>query len=196
MGCQSQPNHGLLMGAIVYLLDLIEGDAMEAGGLGVPEAAKEMWKVGAYVCILTEASLRGHEGFYPDLTGMRKHLDKGREGIIPLGIHKNTLLSEEVCRSLPHVTICLLGKFKGEMGVDQHLITVANSTSSGLRPRWWPQKLVAVCASEGRFNGPAFSDPSGVLAPSVDCDAVFKKYLGVVQNETDFIPRGQDVDSC
>jgi hypothetical protein len=32
MGCQSQPNHGLLMGAIVYLLDLIEGDAMEAGG--------------------------------------------------------------------------------------------------------------------------------------------------------------------
>ncbi len=88
MGCQSQPSHGLLIGKIVYLLDLIEGDAMEAEGLDVPEAANKLWKVGAYVYVLTAASLRGHEGFYLDLTGMRKHLDKGREGIIPPGIHK------------------------------------------------------------------------------------------------------------
>ena len=76
--------------------------------------------------VLTSTLLRGHEGFYLDLTGMCKHLDTGREGIILLGIDKNTLLSEEVCRNLPHVTICLLGKFRGETGVGQHLITVAN----------------------------------------------------------------------
>ena len=81
------------------------------------------------------------------------YLDKGRKGIIPLGIHKNTLLSEEVCRNLPHVTICLLGKFKGETGVDQHLITMANLTLLGLHPWRLLQKLVVVCALEGRFDG-------------------------------------------
>ncbi len=107
---------------------------MEAEGLDAPEAANKLWKVGAYVCVLTAASLRGHKGYYLDLTGMRKHLDKGREGIIPPGICKNTLLSEEEYRNLPHVTICLLGTFKGERGVEQHLITVANLTSPGLHP--------------------------------------------------------------
>jgi hypothetical protein len=48
------------------------------------------------------------------------------KGIIPVGLDKHTVLSEETCRNLPHVTICLLGKFKGEIGVDHHLITVAN----------------------------------------------------------------------
>ncbi len=80
--------------------------------------------------------------------------------------------------------------------MDQHLITVANLTSLGLHPWWWLGKLVAVCALEGRFNGSAFLDPSGVLASSVDYDAVFRKYLGVVQDETDFIPRDHDLDSC
>jgi hypothetical protein len=65
---------------------------------------------------------------------MHKHLDKGRVGTVPLGINKNTVLLEEVCKNLPHVTICLRGKFKGETGVDQHLITVANEMSSGLLP--------------------------------------------------------------
>jgi hypothetical protein len=137
MGCQSQPNHGLLMGAIVYLLELMEEDSREAERLGLRSDANELWKVGAYVCALTTASLHGHEGFYLDLAGMRKHLSKGRIGTIPVGLNKTMVLTEEVCLELPHVTICLLGKFKGETGVDHHLITVANETSSGLCPRWW-----------------------------------------------------------
>jgi hypothetical protein len=130
MGCQLCPNHGLLMGAITHLLGLIELDTSEAEALGSLEAANELWKVGSYICVLTATLLRGHEGFYLDLASMRKHLAKGRVGTVPLGINKNTILSEEVCKNLPHVTICLLGKFKGETGVDQHLITVANETSS------------------------------------------------------------------
>jgi hypothetical protein len=94
----------------------------------------ELLKLGAYVCVLTTASLCGHEGFYLDLAGMCKHLHKGRFGDVLVVINKSTVLTEEVCRKLPHVTICLLEKFKGEMGVDHHLITVANETSSGLRP--------------------------------------------------------------
>ena len=149
MGCQSQPNHGLLIAAIIRLLDLINEDANEAARMDAIREANELWKVGAYVCVLTVASLQGHEGFYLDLAGMRKHVTKGRTGVVPAGLSKTSILTEEDCLQLPHVTICLLGKFKGETGVDHHLITVANKTSSGLQARWWMEKLLEVCECEG-----------------------------------------------
>ena len=194
MGSQAQPNHGLLMGAIVCLLELISQDASEAERGGATADANELWKVGAYICVLTAASLRDHEGFYLDLAGMRKHISTGRDGIVPDGLDKNSVLTEEDCLALPHVTICLLGKFKGETGVDHHLITVANVTTSGLRPRWWMEKLIAVCEREGRYTGPAFATPRGKLASLPDYDAVFRKYLKFVQEDTDLIPGDHDVD--
>jgi hypothetical protein len=195
MGCQSQSNHGLLIGAVIHLLKLIGDDAKEADASGSIKMANELWKIGAYVCVLTAASLRGHEGFYLDLAGVRKHLHKGRTGVIPPSINRHTVLTEEACRYLPHVTICLLGKFKGETGTDHHLITVANETSSGLRPRWWVEKLVEVCESEGRVTGPAFASAEGTLAASTDYDLMFRKYLCLVQDEMDFIPNDHDVDA-
>ena len=62
MGCQSQPNHGLLIGAIVHLLALMAEDAREADRLGLHSDAKELWKVGAYVCTLTDANCCIPEG--------------------------------------------------------------------------------------------------------------------------------------
>ena len=79
--------------------------------------------------------------------------------------------------------------------MDHHLITVANETSSGLHPRWWVEKLVEVGQSEGRTHGPAFASPEGILASSTDYDALFRKYLLVVQEETKLIPRDQGVDA-
>ena len=195
MGSQAQPNHGQLIGAIVRLLELIDEDAKEAARMDAILEANELWKVGAYVCVLTAASLRGNEGFYLDLAAMLKHVSKGRNGTVPAGLNKSSILKEEDCLNLPHVTICLLGKFKGETGVDQHLITVASETSSGLRPRWWVEKLLEVCNYEGRFSGPAFATPEGQLASSPDYDAVFRKYLKVVQEESDLIPLDHDVDA-
>jgi hypothetical protein len=162
------------MGAIVYLLELMAEDAREAERLGLHSDANELWKVGAYVCALTTALLRGHKGFYLDLAGMQKHQSKGSIGTIPVGLNKTTVPTEEVCLKLPHVTICLLGKFKGETGVDHHLITVANETSSGLCLRWWMEKLVEVCEYKGRFDGPAFAKPDRALAWAPDYDAVFR----------------------
>ena len=52
MGCQSDPNnHGLLMGVIVHLLDLIRIDAEDAEEAEAVLEANELWKVGVYVCI-------------------------------------------------------------------------------------------------------------------------------------------------
>ncbi len=146
------------------------------------------------MCTLTAASLRGHEGFYLDLAGMRKHLHKGRFGEVPVGLDKSTVLTKEVCRKLPHVTICLLGKFKGKTGVDHHLIALANETLLGLCPRWWMEKLVDVCEYKGRRDGPAFASADGLLASSPEYDAVFRKYLKIVQEETDLVPSNHDMD--
>jgi hypothetical protein len=49
--------------------------------------------------------------------------------------------------------------------------------------------------SEGRIHGPAFASPEGILASSTDYDALFRKYLHVVQEETELIPGDQDVDA-
>ena len=78
--------------------------------------------------------------------------------------------------------------------MDHHLITVANVTTSGLRPRWWMEKLIAVCEREGRYTGLAFATPRGKLASLPDYDAVFRKYLKFVQEDTDLIPGDHDVD--
>jgi hypothetical protein len=50
MGCQSQPNQGLLIGTIVHLLELINEDAKEAERLGDSAGTNELWKVRAYLC--------------------------------------------------------------------------------------------------------------------------------------------------
>ncbi len=58
------------MGAIVQLLDLIRIDAEEAEGAGAVLEVNKLWKVRTYVCILTAASLHGHEGFFLELVGL------------------------------------------------------------------------------------------------------------------------------
>ncbi len=70
MGCQSKPNHGLLIGAIVHLFMLLSVDAQETKESGMEMEANKLWKAGIYFCTLTAASLRGHEGFYLDLAGL------------------------------------------------------------------------------------------------------------------------------
>jgi hypothetical protein len=118
MGCQLQPNQVWLIGAIIHLVKLMKEDAQEAKEMGLTVVANELWKIAAYLCTMTAASLQGDEGFYLDLAGLHKLVHKGRTSVIPPGINKNTILLEEACVNLPHITICLLGKFKGETGID------------------------------------------------------------------------------
>ena len=151
---------------------------MEESGLEVE--ANELWKAGAYFCTLTAASLRGDEGFYMDLAGLQDHLPRGKDDHVPIGLNQSSVLTEEMCRDLPHVTVCLLGKFKGEIGVDHHLIIVASKTISGLRLYWWLKKLVEVCKSKGKCFGSAFASADGKLASSLDYNALFRKYLAGV----------------
>ena len=191
MGFDSEADHGVRMAAIVRTLELIREDADNCDD---EITANDLYKVGAFICLVTAASLRGYEGFYLDLVGVREHLDQGRVGQIPPNITHTSVISEEEATNLPHVAVCLLGNFKGEGGINYHIINVANETMSGLQPRWWMEKLVSVAENEGRYVGPAFATASGKLASSCDYDAVFRMYLKKVQATTDFIPDDVNVD--
>jgi hypothetical protein len=104
------------------------------------------------------------------------------------------MFSEEQALTLPHVVICLFGKFKAETGTDYHMMNVANVTTSGLMVRWWVEKLVEVCKNEGRTMGQAFADARGRIGSSLDYDATFREAAREVQAQTDFIPDDLDVN--
>jgi hypothetical protein len=192
MGHKSKANHALSMAAMVQAITYVKEQAMSARDRA---EANYMWKFGAYLTISTAAGLRGHEGFYLDLAGVRKYLARGKEGTIPDKLRKDTILTEEQCERLPFVVLPLLGKFKGSLHVDHHLINLANTSLSGLEPRWWLEKLVEVCASEGRVRGPAFATTRGELIEMSDFDASFRLVLHEVQDQTELISKDDDVDS-
>ncbi len=54
---------------------------------------------------------------------------------------------------------------------------------------------MVVCSSEGRVDGPAFASPEEMLASSTDYDAMFQKYLCVVQEETHLVCGDHDVNA-
>ncbi|KAL7460179.1 hypothetical protein ACHAXS_000641 [Conticribra weissflogii] len=176
MGYETRSNKAVPIGAIAAVLELIAQDALE----GSEVEANQLYKAGAFIAILTAGSLRGYEGFFTDLGGIRYHLDKGREGTMPKDPFKR-IMSEQEAAQLPHVTLCLLGDFKGESGTNYHMIGLANETKSGIKTRWWIEQLVDVAQREGRLQGPAFATPSGELENSGDYDAVFRQYLKQVQ---------------
>ena len=196
MGHKSMANHAIPMKAMVTLIGLIKSDAEAASTL---EDQNYLLKVGAYLTTVTAAALRGYEGFYVDLAALRRFIGTGKTGVIPPRLNKNTILSEEQCLNLPHVVIPMLGQFKGETGIDHHIMNVANSTKSGLEPRWWLEKLVEVTEAEGRTSDPAFADPTGTLADPSDYDATFRKYLGRIEalsrgeSNSRLLPEGVDV---
>ena len=86
----------------------------------------------------------------------------------------------------------LLGRFKGVNDVDHHMLNIASRSQSGLAPRWWADKLVAICKAEGRVAGPAFATPSGELAVSADYNATFIEFLCKVREEHPNMLPGND----
>ena len=192
MGHKSRANHAITMTAMVEAITFLLNDAEETDA---PTEANYLFKVGAFLTVCTAASLRGYECFYTDLSALRRFIHIGKEGVVPRRIDRNSILTEEECMALPHVVLPLLGKFKGEIGIDHHVINLANESMSGLQPRWWLEKLIEIADLEGRVAGPAFATPAGDLLRAADVDATFRSYLRLVQQKTGHIPKTDDVDT-
>ena len=194
MGHEGRANKPITMSATIEILRRLQLRAEEEADVN-PPLSNYLYRVGAMVAILTGGSLRGNEGFFLCLLGLRRHLQKGKRGSIPVNYSFQYLFSENEARALPHVVLTLLGDFKGENSSDYHILNVANVTRSGLDIRWWVEKLVAVCEAEGRSVGPAFAGPDGRLESSLDYDATFREVALEVQETTDYIPSDLDVNT-
>ena len=92
-----------------------------------------------------------------DLAGIRAHIEEGKRGVIPIA-----LLDDGVdLFDILHVYLAMVGNFKGETGVREHLVAVASESKSGVNVRWWLEKLIHVREEEGCISGPAFGDAQG-----------------------------------
>lgn len=179
MGFDTRKQLYLPIPVILEQLRLVKRDAEDTED---PHYSKTLYKFGSLICILTAASLRGHEGFYTDLAATRKHITKGRDGVVPTNVLKRAILTEEECSNLPEVCLCLLGKFKGENNERCHSVVLPNVTSSGLEVRWWIEKLLEVCESEGRTSGYAFWRDNKTPPRVMEYNALVRDYLREIQD--------------
>ncbi len=123
--------------------------------------------IGAFSVIAFCASFRGSEAFMVDLRGLIKH--------------QQELLQ---MNQLDHVVVPLLGRFKGETNSRYHLIPLVSTTQSGLQVKLWIERLIEVRRKEGRIQGPAFCDRSGLPIKSFVYQEALAERLHLIQGRS------------
>ena len=83
--------------------------------------------------------------------------------------------------SLGHVLLSFPGKFKGEIGLNYHLIPIANTTSSWIDNRFWMNKFLSIRKALGETRGWAFKTEIGTKGRQVDLQEDFFELLEEVQ---------------
>jgi hypothetical protein len=189
MGYATKNQVAVPIAAVVRQLELIEEDIEESSD---NETRHFLIRLGALIAILTAGSLRGHEGFYLDIAGTRKHLDRGRTGSIPRQALKRKLFTEAEAANLPQICICLLGKFKGETGERYHSIILANESVSGLQTRVWVERLLEVCNAEGKTNGGAFNNADNSPPSPTEYNMAVRHYFQGIMEEPDSVMPDND----
>jgi hypothetical protein len=186
MGHATKANRAIDISIIARLLEL----AKEEMTGDDEERRREFCKFGAAVVVATTASLRGPEVFKLDLAGIRAFIDLGREGAVP----DNPMKKGVDLTHAPHVFYAFLGKFKGELGFEQHLVAVASDTVSGLEPRWWIEQLIRVREEESCVSGPAFGKDASRAGSGREYDVMLHHLLEIIQKESpDLISPADDV---
>jgi hypothetical protein len=186
MGHASKANRALSIAIVLRILELVKEEIAS----GNQETTREYIKFGAAIVVAICGSLRGPEVFKLDLAGLRTFIHLGKTGILPPNpMKKGTDLS-----GAPHVFLAFLGKFKGELGFEQHLVAVASTTSSGLETRWWLEQLIRVREEEGCQHGPAFGKTPTKAAWGEEYDGLLHYFLEIIQTENpDMIDPSDDV---
>ena len=97
-----------------------------------------------FMLIMYCGSLRGEEVPKCDAAGFNLNSDEGMR-------HPK----------LPHVPVCLLGRFKNEQGEHYFMLPVADRTASVLQPGVWVGMLMSKRRKQGRTHGPLFTGLDG-----------------------------------
>jgi hypothetical protein len=148
MGQDWRPNKAISMEIMGALLTAVERRAVGA----VDNKSRFRWTMaGAYFCFCYVLSLRGSEGLLVDLEGLIEFDEPDRD----------------------YVVIPLLGRFKGEHHLTQHLMPCVRETDSGIRVEVWIQRLLTIHEEEGRRKGSALVNSSGVQPSSSEMNVMF-----------------------
>lgn len=174
MGYETQADKPLHISVVALLLKNIREAAEAEPSLLL---ANQLWKAGAAVAVGLMGSLRGPEIWMLDLAGIRRHIEVGRNGVLPA----NPLRKGVDLFQAPHVVLCLLGVLKGETGAREHMLAVASTSLSGIDVRWWVEKLISVRLAEGCVSGPAFGDANGSVVSSFDMNGILHHHLSAIQ---------------
>ena len=66
-----------------------------------------------------------------------------------------------------------------------HVFTLANETKSGVKNRWWLERVARILIREEKTECPAFCDKEGYMLRSQDVERVFQPILKDLQKQTD-----------
>jgi hypothetical protein len=150
---------------VLKLQVLLEEDWVAAGD--TVSRKLEVVKFGFQIVLTFGAGLRGEEMVKADLGRMAE------------------LLSESLAHPLvPHVTIALLGRVKGEKQEKCHLLPMALESASGILYGLWIHRLVLCYRALGITQGPVLrtiKKRKTVRARVSDLDPKFHEYLRRVQ---------------
>jgi hypothetical protein len=95
------------------LLDTVKEEIQEVNKVWLKN---EYIKVGAAAALAVCGSLRGPEVFLLDLTGLRKYITLGHDGVLP----DDPLNPGADFINYPYIIVTLIGEFKGELGTKHH----------------------------------------------------------------------------
>ena len=112
-----------------------------------------------------------------DLAGIKAFVELGKNGMAP----NEPMKKGADLTNAPHVFYAFLGKFKGELGFEQHLVAIPITTRSGLEPRWWIEELIKVQEEEHCVHGPAFGTSMTKASYGGEYDVILHQFLEAVQ---------------
>ncbi len=93
-----------------------------------PLVVREYLKIGAAIAVAVCTSLQGPKVLQLDLAGLKAHISWGKNGVMP----REPLKTGTDLSNAPHVIVVLIGHFKGQTGVHQHILSLASVTASGI----------------------------------------------------------------
>ena len=165
MGRQVESNWGLDYRVLKIILANLEERLSESST--TPERARESIMVGSFLVMSFVCALRGNEGFMLEGEGLYQMIKFG---------------SEEEDEKLAHVVLPLLGRFKNEDGEKWHVMVAVSTTGSGLKVRFWIERLVQVLVAENRISvGPAFCTNEGMMIDYWEMNNNFISEVELVQ---------------
>jgi hypothetical protein len=177
MGDQPKPDKAIEIDVLLGVLAYCDTEYKEALVRNDTRTEMDMVCLAVYVAAGFLGGLRGEEVVTMDLIGVRTHFADGLRW------------------KLPHVTIPMYGRFKGEDGTKWLLVPVVTETKSGILMAHWMERLLEAYNKRGIVGGWVFRRWPGKAKGRIsDFDPLFHDALRRVQRENpDLIKPDVDV---